>query len=62
MMEAALKILNPKGKKNKRCMQIERRKGTQIFSMIPLVPKVEKVIKGRSVVTAIMGTIQNHPA
>jgi hypothetical protein len=57
MMEATPKILNPKGKAKKRCMQIQRRKGTPNPSMIPLVPKVEKERKGRSVVTEIMRTI-----
>jgi hypothetical protein len=56
-MEATPKILNPKGKAKKRCMQIQRRKGTPNPSMIPLVPKVEKERKGRSVVTEIMRTI-----
>jgi hypothetical protein len=57
MMETTLKILNPKGEAKKRCMQIHRRKGTPNPSMIPLVLKVEKSSKGRSVVTTIVGTI-----
>jgi len=58
MMEATLKILNPKGKEKKMHMKSQRRKGTPNPSMIPLVPKVEKSSKGRSVVTTIAGTIQ----
>jgi hypothetical protein len=59
MMEMAPKILNPNRNAIERHMQSQRRNGTPNPSMIPLVPNVEKESKGRSVVTAIMGTIQN---
>jgi hypothetical protein len=40
-------------------MQIQRRKGTQNHSLMPLDPKVEREEKGRNAHTSIKDSIQN---
>jgi hypothetical protein len=46
---------NTKGKN----MKIQRRKGTQNPSMMPLDPKVEREEKGRNALTSIKDSIHN---
>jgi hypothetical protein len=48
-----------KKKTKGRCLQIQRRKGTQNPSMIPLDPKVEREEKGINALTSTTDSILN---
>jgi hypothetical protein len=58
-MVVVINIRNLNIKTKGKLMQIQRRKGTQNPSTMPLDPKVEREEKGRNVHTAIEDSIQN---
>jgi len=58
-MVAVTKIINLKKNTKGRHMQIQRGKGTQNPSMIPLDPKVEREENGRNALTSNEDSIQN---
>jgi hypothetical protein len=58
----AINIINLKTKIKGKHMQIQRRKGTQNHSSMPLDPKVEREEKGRNAHTPIKDSIQNMHA
>ena len=58
-MVADINIINIKKNTKGNHMQIQRRKGTQNPSMMPLDPKVEREEKGRNAHTAIKDSIWN---
>jgi hypothetical protein len=61
-MVVVTKIRNLKSNTKVRDMQIQRRKGTQNPSTIPLDTKVEREEKGRNELTANEDAIQNMHA
>jgi hypothetical protein len=58
-MVVIINIRNLKKNKKGKHMKIQRRKGTQNPSMMPLNPKVEMEEKGRNSLTSINDSIQN---
>jgi hypothetical protein len=58
-MVAVINIRNIKTNKKGNHMQIQRRKGTQNPSIMPLDSKGEREEKGRNALTSIKDSIQN---